>query len=131
MKEERKAKKAERAAVGRRLAEQRQAYTGLKKHKRGPSTAGTPLAAIAWEPTGAWVALSTSNRGARADSSCDRADAAVQSEPPCMIVTCMQRVCGHGYCGWCRRVGPAAGESHMSRGSIRGRVNLWCDGHVN
>mmetsp|Transcript_75478 Transcript_75478/g.208332 ORF Transcript_75478/g.208332 Transcript_75478/m.208332 type:complete len:110 (-) Transcript_75478:179-508(-) len=54
VKEERKAEKAEKAAEARRLAEQRQASTGLKKHKRGPSTAGTPLVAIAWEPMGAW-----------------------------------------------------------------------------
>ena len=54
VKEERKAEKAEKAAEARRLAEQRQASTGLKKHKREPSIAGTPLVAIAWEPMGAW-----------------------------------------------------------------------------
>mmetsp|Transcript_40200 Transcript_40200/g.105824 ORF Transcript_40200/g.105824 Transcript_40200/m.105824 type:complete len:108 (+) Transcript_40200:280-603(+) len=54
VKEQRKAEKAAKAAEAQRVAKQRQAFTGLKKHKRGPSTAGTPLMAIAWEPAGAW-----------------------------------------------------------------------------
>jgi hypothetical protein len=48
---ERKAEKLEAARVkeAQRQAE-RQATTGIKKLKRGPTTAGEPLAVLAWEP---------------------------------------------------------------------------------
>jgi hypothetical protein len=44
--------------------------------------------------TGGRLAIATANGGGRADSGSDWADAGVQSECPCMTVTCMQRVHG-------------------------------------
>ena len=50
----RKMEKAEAARVAREHANRgRQATTGIKKHKRGPSTAGAPLVRLAWESPGA------------------------------------------------------------------------------
>ena len=51
--EKRQAKKAEKIEVARVKAVQRQAMTGIKKHKRGPSTAGAQLTTLAWEPVAA------------------------------------------------------------------------------
>ena len=51
--EKRQAEKAAKLETARAKAAQRQATTGIKKHKRGPTTAGVPLVAIAWEPVAA------------------------------------------------------------------------------
>eukprot|EP00966_Prymnesium_polylepis_P048259 1117831-Prymnesium_polylepis.1 len=51
--ENRRAEKAEKLEMARARAAQRQATTGLKNHKSGPTTAGAPLVAIAWEPVAA------------------------------------------------------------------------------
>ena len=51
--EKRQVEKAAKLETARAKAAQRQATTGIKKHKRGPTTAGAPLVAIAWEPVAA------------------------------------------------------------------------------
>ena len=51
--EKRQVEKAAKLETARAKAAQRQATTGIKKHKRGPTTAGVPLVAIAWEPVAA------------------------------------------------------------------------------
>jgi hypothetical protein len=51
--QKRQAEKADKLEMARARAAQRQATTGIKKHKRGPTTAGAPLVAIAWEPVAA------------------------------------------------------------------------------
>ena len=49
-----RAEKAEKAAAAAERRPTLQVATGVKKHKRGPSTAGTPLVQIAWEVPAAW-----------------------------------------------------------------------------
>ena len=53
--QERQAEKAAKAEATRvanvAKSRERQAVTGIKKHKRGPTTAGAALERVAWEPT--------------------------------------------------------------------------------